>query len=107
MQISKFRMNLFNLGPHNKYRQYNNWAKVPSEFNQTEWLLRPPALLNEVRSYWQMQGHSISVDDRNSFRLRRSSTILAGKPNPAALKGKEAVHIYVKMDGRAHPTLSR
>ncbi len=67
----------------------------------------PPRAAQRGQELLAEQGHSISVVDRNSFRLRRSSTILAGKPNPAALKGKEAVHIDVKMDGRAHPTLSR
>lgn len=67
VQISNFHMNLFNLGPHNKYRQYNNWAKVPSEFNQTEWLLRLPALLNEVRSYWQSRDTAFRSSTETAF----------------------------------------
>lgn len=82
---------------------YQDWDRVPSGFDQTEWLLRHTALLNEVRDDWRAQGYRVAAEDQNAFHLRGSSAILAGKPDLIARKGRETVVIDVKT-GRDRPS---
>ena len=54
---------------------------MPSDFDQTGWPLSQTALLNEQRQRWEQQGYTIMPKGQNSFNLRGSSAVLAGKPD--------------------------
>ena len=47
---------------------HQNWAKVPSDFNQAEWMLNHTSLLNEKKSQWEARRQKVYVEGQNSFR---------------------------------------
>ena len=58
--------------------------RMPSDFDQAGWLLNHTALPNEQRQRWEQQGYSALTEGQNSFNLRGSSAVLAGKPDLVA-----------------------
>ena len=56
---------------------HQNWAKVPSDFNQAEWMLNHTSLLNEKKSQWEARRQKVYVEGQNSFRLRGQSATCA------------------------------
>ena len=82
---------------------HQNWAKAPSDFNQTEWVLNHTSLLNEKKSQWEARGHDVYVEGQNSFRLRGQSATLAGRPDLIVDRNNEALIIDVKA-GREQPS---
>lgn len=75
---------------------HQNWDKIPSDFNQTEWMLNHIALLNKRRANWEVGGYSIEVEGQNRFELRGEAATLAGKPDLIARRDGEAVIIDAK-----------
>ena len=77
---------------------HQNRPKVPSDFNQAEWMLNHTALLNRRRANWEIGGYSVEVEGQNSFQLRGRAATLAGKPDLIAQRegGSEAVIIDAK-----------
>ena len=77
---------------------HQNWTKVPSDFNQAQWMLNHPALLNERRANWKVGGYNVEVEGQNSFQLRGRSATLAGRPDLITQRedGSEAVIIDAK-----------
>ena len=61
---------------------HQNWAQVPSDFNQAEWMLNHTSLLNEKKSQWEARRQKVYVEGQNSFRLRGQSATLAGQARP-------------------------
>ena len=61
---------------------HQNWAKVPSDFNQAEWMLNHTSLLNEKKSQWEARRQHVYVEGQNSFRLRGQSATLARQARP-------------------------
>ena len=57
---------------------YQDWPKVPSGFDQAQWLLDHTALLNEQKAHWETSGYTVHIERQNSFRLRGQSATLAG-----------------------------
>ena len=80
-----------------------SWAKQPSDFDQTQWLLNHTALLNERRREWEERGYNVLTESQNSFNLRGKTAVLAGKPDLVARKGDEVVVIDAKT-GRPSPS---
>ena len=80
-----------------------SWSRMPSDFDQTGWLMNHSALINEQRQRWEQQGYSVLTEGQNSFNLRGSSTVLAGKPDLVARRRNEATVIDAKT-GRPSPT---
>ena len=75
---------------------YQDWAKQPSDFNQTQWMLNHTALLNERRANWEVGGYSVAVEGQNNFQLRGRSATLSGKPDLIAHRDDEAVIVDAK-----------
>ena len=77
---------------------HQNWTKVPSDFNQAQWMLNHTALLNERRANWEVGGYNVEVEGQNSFQLRGRSATLAGRPDLITQRedGSEAVIIDAK-----------
>ena len=75
---------------------------MPSDFDQTGWLLNHTALLNEQRQRWEQQGNTVLTEGQNSFNLRGSSAVLAGKPDLVARRRDQITVIDTKT-GRPSP----
>ena len=79
-----------------------SWSRMPSDFDQTGWLLNHTALLNEQRESWELQGYSVLTEAQNSFNLRGSSAVLAGKPDLVA-KRRDQITVIDAKTGRPSP----
>ena len=79
-----------------------SWSRMPSDFDQTGWLLNHTALLNEQRQRWEQQGYTVLTEGQNSFNLRGSSAALAGKPDLVARRRDQITVIDTKT-GRPTP----
>ena len=75
---------------------YQDWAKPPSDFNQSQWMLDHTALVNQARESREKLGYEVFTENQNSFRLRGRSATVAGKPDLIAVKGGDAVIIDAK-----------
>ena len=60
------------------------------------------ALLNEQRESWELQGYSVLTEAQNSFNLRGSSAVLAGKPDLVA-KRRDQITVIDAKTGRPSP----
>ena len=81
---------------------YQDWTKPPSDFDSAQWMLNHTALLNRERERLEELGHTIYVENQNSFRLRGRYATLAGKPDLIAVNNLDAVIIDAKT-GRPNP----
>ena len=79
-----------------------SWTRMPSDFDQTSWLLNHTALLNQQHQRWEQRGYSVLTEGQNSFNLRGSSAVLAGKPDLVARRRDEVTVIDTKT-GRPSP----
>ena len=75
---------------------HQNWAKVPSEFNQAEWRLNHTALLNKRIANWKHGGFDVNIEGQNSFQLQGTSATLAGKPDLITQRDGQAVIVDAK-----------
>ena len=75
---------------------HQNWAQVPSDFNQAEWMLNHTSLLNEKKSQWEARRQKVYVEGQNNFRLRGQSATLAGRPDLIVVRSNDALIIDVK-----------
>lgn len=75
---------------------YQNWSKPPSGFDQTEWLIRHTALLNEQKAERAGGNRRVYVEAQNAFRLRGETATLAGKPDLVVFDEWDATIIDVK-----------
>ena len=75
---------------------------MPSDFDQAGWLMNPTALLNQQRQTWEQQGYTVLTEGQNSFNLRGSSAVLAGKRDLVARRRDEITVIDAKT-GRLSP----
>ena len=82
---------------------HQDWAKVPSEFNQAEWMLNHTALLNERITNWEVGGFYVDVEAQNRFELRGKSATLASRPDLVARRDDEAVIVDAKT-GQENPS---
>ena len=80
-----------------------SWSRMPSDFDQAGWLLNHTALLNEQRERWEQQGYTVLTEGQNSFNLRGSSAVLAGKPDLVAQRRDQITVIDAKT-GRPNPS---
>ena len=83
---------------------HQGWNRVPSDFNQTEWLLNHTALLNKRRTDWEIGGFDVDVETQNRFELRGKTATLAGRPDIIAHRDDEAVIVDAKtgQEGPSH-----
>ena len=81
---------------------YQDWARMPSDFNQADWLLKHTALLNEQKAKWEERGYYVQVEGQNAFRLRGKSATLAGRPDLIVDRFDDTLIIDVKT-GREQP----
>ena len=83
---------------------HQDWAKPPSDFDSTQWMLDHTALVNQARESREKLGYTVFTENQNSFRLRGKSATLAGKPDLIAVKGQDVVIIDAKTGkpGPAH-----
>ena len=80
----------------------NSWARMPSDFDQAGWMMNHTSLLNQQRQTWEQQGYTVLIEEQNSFNLRGSSAVLAGKPDLVARRRDEVTVIDTKT-GRPSP----
>ena len=78
-----------------------SWSRMPSDFDQTGWLLNHTALLNKHRQKWEQQGHSVLTEGQNFFNLRGSNAVLAGKTDLVARRRDQITVIDAKT---GHPS---
>ena len=78
----------------NAHRQ--NWTKVPSDFNQAQWMLNHTALLNKRKANWKYGGFDVNIEGQNSFELHGRSATLAGQPDLITQRDGQAVIVDVK-----------
>ena len=79
-----------------------SWSRMPSDFDQAGWLMNHTALLNRQRQHWEAQGYTVLTEGQNSFNLRGSSAVLAGKPDLVAMRRDQVTVIDAKT-GRPSP----
>ena len=75
---------------------YQDWDRVPSDFNQAQWMLNHTALLNERRANWEVGGYSVEVEGQNTFQLCGRSATLSGKPDLIAHREDDVVIVDAK-----------
>ena len=75
---------------------HQDWTKVPSDFNQAQWILNHTALLNKRKAEWELSHYSVAIEGQNSFQLRGRSATLAGKPDLITQRDGQAVIVDVK-----------
>ncbi len=80
----------------------SSWDKVPSDFDQVQWLLKHVELVEQTRRYYERQGYLVTLDSQNSFVLRGHSAVLAGRPDLVAARDDEIVVVDVKT-GQPNP----
>ena len=81
---------------------YQDWARPPSDFDQTRWMMDHADLVSQARESREKLGFTVYTENQNSFRLRGKLATLAGKPDLIAVKGGDAVIIDAKT-GRPSP----
>ena len=81
----------------------SDWAKVPSDFNQAQWMPNHTALLNKRIAEWELSHYSVAIEGQNSFQLRGKSVTLAGKPDLITQRDGQAVIVDVK-NGQDSPS---
>ena len=84
---------------------HQNWTRIPSDFNQAEWMLNHTALLNERRANWEVGGYDVDIEGQNSFQLRGRSATLSGKPDLIARREDDAAIVDTKT-GQESPSHS-
>ena len=81
---------------------YQDWARPPSDFDQTRWMMDHTALVNEARESREKLGYTVYTEGQNAFRLRGVTATLAGKPDLIAVRNGDAVIVDAKT-GRNSP----
>ena len=81
---------------------HQDWTKVPSDFNQAQWILNHTALLNKRKAEWELSHYNVAIEGQNSFQLRGRSATLAGKPDLITQRDGQAVIVDVKT-GQGQP----
>ncbi len=79
-----------------------SWSRMPSDFGQAAWLMNHTGLLNEQRQRLETQGYTVLTEGQNSFTLRGSSAVLAGKPDLVARR-RDRVTVIDAKTGRPSP----
>ena len=74
----------------------SSWSRVPSDFDQTQWVINHTAQLNRCREEWERRGYTAFTEGQNGFNLRGHSATLAGKPDIIATRQDSAIIIDVK-----------
>ena len=80
----------------------DSWARAPSDFDQAGWMMNHTSLLNQQRQKWEQQGYTVLTEGQNTFNLRGSSAVLAGKPDLVARRRDQITVIDAKT-GRSSP----
>lgn len=75
----------------------SSWEKVPSDFDQVQWLIKHGELLEQTRRYYERQGYLVSEAAQNSFNLRGTTATLAGRPDLVVARDGEVVVVDVKV----------
>ena len=60
---------------------HRSWAKPPSDFDSTTWMLRHTALVNKERDSLENIGYDVYIENQNLFRLRGATATIGGKPD--------------------------
>ena len=82
---------------------HQDWAKPPSDFDSTQWMLEHTALVNQARESREKLGYIVCTEGQNSFRLRGKFATMAGKPDLIAVKGQDVVIVDAKT-GKPSPS---
>ena len=82
---------------------YQGWDRAPSDFDQSAWIRKHTALLNEQKADREDRGQIVRVENQNTFRLHGRTATLSGRPDLIAAQGDDVVVIDVK-SGRERPS---
>ena len=66
----------------------SSWEKVPSDFDQVQWLIRHGELLEQTRRYYERQGYQVSLDSQNSFHPQGECGYPRRPPRPGCRPGQ-------------------
>ena len=80
----------------------DSWARMRSDFDQASWMMNHTSLLNQQRQKWEQQGYSVLTEGQNSFNLRGSSAVLAGKPD-LVVRRRDKITVIDAKTGRPSP----
>ena len=83
--------------------RHQNWDRVPSNFNQAEWMLDHTTLVNKRVANWKVGGYNVDIKGQNRFVLRGRLATLVGMPDLIARRHDAAVIIDAKT-GRESPS---
>jgi hypothetical protein len=76
---------------------YQDYAKVPSNFDLARWNLEHTRLLIRTRGELSARGADVRVEGQNAFKYRhKSGVLLAGKPDILAIEDDDVVVIDCK-----------
>lgn len=80
---------------------YQNYEKMPSDFNLASWKVNHTALLAKIREDRLAEGKRVLLEDQNKFTLRgKTGIILAGVPDLLALGEANSGTIYDAKTGK-------
>ncbi len=80
--------------------RYQDYTKVPTEFDQAQWKLQHTRLLTDFALELHRAGKQLFLETQNSFQYRRQSgLILAGRPDIVAI-GSEGPTVYDMKTGK-------
>ena len=54
-----------------------SWARMPSDFDRTSWMMNHTSLLNQQRQRWEQQGYGVLTGRQNSYNLQGGGAFLA------------------------------
>ena len=86
----------------NTQHEGSSWSRVPSDFDQTQWVINHPAQHNRCREERERRGYDGFTDGQNAFNLRDDSATLAGKPDITATRAGQRHH-HRREDRQAPP----
>lgn len=80
---------------------YQNYEKMPSDFNLASWKVNHTALLTRIREDREAEGKAVLLEDQNRFILRGKTGItLAGVPDLIVINGTNTATIYDAKTGK-------
>ena len=60
---------------------HQSWAKPPSDFDSTSWMLDHTSLVDNEREALERIGYNVYIESQNLFRLRGQTASIVGKPD--------------------------
>jgi len=83
---------------------YTDYAKVPSDFNEAQWMLDHTRLLTDLVGEREKLGEQVQIQGQNRFRYEHPpGLVVAGMPDLVGIAGRRAT-VYDAKTGQPHPS---